>query len=80
MLRAPFVREPAPYDDTKSLRENKQRDRGAVRCYCGCEVDLFDALHGPDYAAECPSCGALYNLTGQALEPRANWEEPSFDD
>lgn len=70
-----YVRKPAEYDNAKSLRENKQRDRGSVRCSCGAEVELEGAMHGPDYAAECDNCGALYNLVGQALRPKAQWEE-----
>ena len=70
-----WIERPAEYDDNKSLRENKQRSRGILRCHCGEPVDLQGAMHGPDYAAECDKCGQLYNLVGQQLRPRDQWEE-----
>lgn len=70
-----YVRQPAIYDDGKTLAENKLRDRGSVRCDCGAEVDLEGALYAPDYAAECDNCGSLFNLVGQALKPKSQWEE-----
>jgi hypothetical protein len=70
-----WIEKPAEYDDTKSLHENKQRSRGVLRCHCGAAVDLRGAMYGPDYAAECGKCKQLYNLTGQQLIPRDQWEE-----
>jgi hypothetical protein len=74
-----WIEPPAEYDHSKTLHENKQRSRGILRCHCGGHVDLYAAAHAPDYAAECPRCDALYNLSGQELLPKAQWEE-SYDD
>lgn len=80
MSRANYVRVPAPYSDALSSRENKLRDRGSVRCSCGDEVNLDGALYPPHYAASCDGCGQLFNLSGQELAPRAQWEEDYGDD
>jgi hypothetical protein len=76
-MPAQFIIPPADYDDTKSKMWNRYRDRGTISCTaCGAPVNLSSAAHGPDYAAACPSCGSLYNLSGQGLRPKSEWEEP----
>jgi hypothetical protein len=79
-MPATFIVPPTEWDDTKPKMWNRYRDRGTIRCTCGGEVNLSGAAHGPDYAASCPQCGALYNLSGQALRPKAEWEEPLEED
>lgn len=76
---ANWITEPAEYDHTKTLYENKQRDRGTIRCTCGAAVPLDGALYAPSYAADCDQCGALYNLSGQALRAQSEWED-AYDD
>lgn len=66
-----WIRKPAPYDVSKSPKENRFRDRGAVRCpSCGAKVDLeLDDTN-------CEHCGQLFNAFGQALVDPRLWEEP----
>lgn len=70
-----WIEKPEEYDHTKSLAANKCRDRGTVRCPCGDGVNLGNAVYGPRYAAQCDSCGQLFNLSGQELVPECQWEE-----
>lgn len=70
-----WITQPQARDENKSPLANKHRDRGSIRCACGAAVSLNDAAHAPDYAAGCPRCGGLYNLSGQALRARSQWEE-----
>lgn len=43
-------------------------------CRCGTEVRIeYDET-------ECENCGQLYNLFGQELRPRSQWEENDYDD
>lgn len=49
--------------------------------HCGSEVYLTNT--SPEFAYlgnECPCCDALYNLSGQELRPRSEWEERIEDD
>lgn len=70
-----WIRQPAPYDHAKSLWENKQRDRGAVRCP-GCKKSV-DLDQQGDTVCEC---GQYFNAVGQALKPPSQWEERYEDD
>lgn len=72
---ADWIEKPAEYDHNKSLHENKQRSRGVVECRCGTGVNLRAAMQRPFYAAECPACGQLFNLSGQELRPVEEWED-----
>ena len=64
-----WKRKPAAYDDDKTLQQNRDRDRGAVKCpTCGATHDLEMG------DSEC-SCGQEFNGNGQALVPRSQWEE-----
>lgn len=78
-MPAEWITPPAEYDDSKSLYENKQRDRGTVKCNCGEGVSLNDAARGPNYSAQCQKCGQLFNLSGQQLAPKEQWEEDYGD-
>jgi hypothetical protein len=70
---------PAPYDHDKSLAENRLRHRGTLRCSCGAEVTLATPnLAGSD--TDCTSCDAVFNLAGQELRPRREWEEDPYGD
>lgn len=72
-----YVRQPEEYDPDKSNLWNRYRFRGSIRCHCGNEVDLSPAaMESSQYAAECDKCGQLFNLVGQELQPREQWEEP----
>lgn len=42
-------------------------EHGIGRCYCGKEVELYGNTN------EC-ECGLLYNMGGQDLAPREQWE------
>lgn len=76
-----WIEHPAPYDHNLSLQENRKRSRGTLRCACGQPVSLGAALWGPDYCATCNGCDRCYNLCGQELIPRAQWEpESPYDD
>jgi Zn finger protein HypA/HybF involved in hydrogenase expression len=44
-----------------------------IRCHCGAAV-ILDRDDG--YGIACDKCGQLYNLGGQRLVPRDQWEEP----
>jgi len=71
-----WIKSPDPYDNTKTLRENKTRDRGTIECnQCGSPVKLNAAMYPPDYCAQCDKCNCLYNLSGQELKPKDQWEE-----
>jgi hypothetical protein len=74
MPKPEWVEKPAEYDHNKSLHENKKRSRGILRCHCGNNVDLHAAQFAPDYVAKCDQCGQLFNLVGQELIPRNQWE------
>lgn len=73
---ATWIEHPAAYDDKLTAAQNRLRPRGIVRCPCSAPVSLDDAVYGPDYAAACDRCGQLFNLSGQELRPKREWEEP----
>ena len=52
-------------DDSYSYRQN-----AVGCCECGNTVELYDPLTN-----ECGKCGRLYNMSGQELAPRSQWEE-----
>lgn len=43
------------------------------RCQCGNTVVLDGDYHGE--GIDCDRCGRIYNLVGQELAPRAQWED-----
>lgn len=49
---------------------NHQRIPAAIRCYCGAEVELWDA-----WCSTCDKCGRDYNGGGELLAPRHQWGE-----
>lgn len=49
--------------------QNRYWEPTVGQCHCGREVVLDDPLTN-----ECP-CGRLYNMCGQELKPREQWEE-----
>jgi len=66
------------------------KDRGAVKYSyqytepaigicdgCGTEIELIDQYFS---ACQCPTCGAWYNLFGQAIKQPEHWEEQLDDD
>ena len=58
------------------FRETETWHPKVIRCGCGDELRLeYPDAYG---SIEC-GCGALYNLSGQRLRPRSQWEE-RFDD
>lgn len=68
---ATWIRKPAPYDDNKSLQENRERDRGSVKCpCCGHEVNMQMG------DTDCEHCGQMFNASGQSLVDPSLWEEP----
>ena len=77
---ADWIERPAEYEPSASLAENKRRPRGIVRCHCGSGVSLNNAMYPPDYAAACEKCGQLFNLSGQELRPRDEWEPDDDSD
>jgi hypothetical protein len=70
-----WITRPEPYDHFKTLWENKQRQRGVLRCHCGTPVQMNWAVHAPDYTTQCDGCGQLYNLVGQELIPKNLWDQ-----
>lgn len=64
-----YIRKPADYDDSKTLEQNRWRDRGSVRCNCGKEHDLERG------DSNCDNCGQMFNCVGQQLKPMDQWEE-----
>ena len=59
------------------VRENEVWHPKVIRCHCGDSL----RLEYPDgYGAISCCCGQLYNLSGQRLRPRSQWEERLDDD
>lgn len=51
--------------------ERRVKEPGHGTCFCGNEVELYDAYYG---ACQCEKCGRWYNLFGQELLPPDQWE------
>lgn len=51
--------------------------RRVKRCECGEVVELCDQYMA---ACQCPSCGAWYNLFGQALVSPDEWDMDGDDE
>lgn len=64
------------YGDEEDYPEGEFDDTKLIKCKsCGDgDVDLNDALKGPDHVAQCYGCGQLYNSSGAMLAPKKQWE------
>lgn len=54
----------------------RQVERVQGRCTCG-RVIVVEYDEGDGFDCEC---GRIYNLGGQELRPRSEWEEPMEED
>ena len=52
-------------------REWTENQSAIGECYCGAEVELRGDSEGLCYC----HCGACYNVAGQSIRPRSEWEE-----
>lgn len=52
-------------------REWTEYQSAIGECYCGAEVELRGDSEGLCYC----HCGACYNVAGQSIRPRSEWEE-----
>ena len=69
---------PVTVADTRPGRYGMAREVQRVQgdCACGQRITVeYDDGDGWD----C-SCGRIYNLSGQELRPRSEWEEPMEED
>lgn len=48
---------------------NRWKEPAVLRCDCGAEVELWDALTN-----SCEQCDRNYNMSGQKLAPVEQWE------